>query len=78
MMAADRRSAVIDDTAVNSPPAPPVQIELQLMPDEDPMVFDLREDTKGRGRFSGYCNLLSHPVNQETFGEINLITNSNC
>ena len=77
MMAADRRSAVIGDTAVNAPPAPPVQIELQLMPDEDPMVFDLREDTKGPGRFSGHRNPLSHPVNQETFGEINLITNSN-
>jgi len=86
LMAGDRRSVSdggsyggVAYAAEKQTPSdqPVVELELQLMPDEEPMVFDLVEQSENPGHFTGLRNPESHPVDQETFGEINLISNSN-
>jgi len=54
-----------------------VHFEVQLMPDSEMMSFFLTEDSENPGVFSGLRNPQNKPIDQETYGEMNVIRHGN-
>lgn len=54
-----------------------IRLEVQLMPDEAMMAFDLKEHPERPGEYSGFRNPQSRPLDESTYGEMNLITHEN-